>query len=170
MILEPTCGDPMTKPKINLLRTGTHTRRKTLFTTIALSLVLAALPIRLTCADEPTTEQSAAEVKAASTESSTPPTDPAPVKKTAAPVPPLAPEKFRDVDDAAKLLIWLVVSCGLGLLVLLCVIVLGAKRMRRLTQSKSLKSKYDELEFLRLKHRREADGFPAPDEPKTEIR
>ena len=89
-------------------------------------------------------------------------------KKPAAPK--IAPEKFRDVDDAARLLIWLVVSCGLGGLLLLMVIVLGAKRMRRLTRSQMLKSKYDELEFLRLKHRREAEGLAEREPPKTEIR
>jgi Flp pilus assembly protein TadB len=149
-----------------------------LFTMVAVSiavlLVFAVLPIQSTRADEPATSepatnQPAADVTAAATESSLPPIRPESAKKLAAPAAPLSPEKFRDVDDAAKLLIWLVVSCGLGLFVLLCVIVLGAKRMRRLTQSKSLKSKYDELEFLRLKHRRETDGLPAPDEPKTEI-
>lgn len=169
MILEQTCGDLMAKPKTYFHRTGTPARQKSLLVMITLLIVLAVLPIRAALADEPSVEQPAADVKIAPTESQTPPVDPEPVKKLAAPVAPLAPEKFRDVDDAAKLLIWLVVSCGLGLLVLLCVIVLGAKRMRRLTQSKLLKSKYDELEFLRLKHRREADGLPAPDEPKTEI-
>jgi len=82
----------------------------------------------------------------------------------------IAPEKYRDVDDAARLLIWLVVSCGLGGLLLLMVIVLGAKRMRRLTRSQMLKSKYDELEFLRLKHRREVEGLAQREPPKTEIR
>ena len=89
-------------------------------------------------------------------------------KKPAAPK--LAPEKYRDVDDAARLLIWLVVSCGLGGLLLLMVIVLGAKRIRRLTRSQMLKSKYDELEFLRLKHRREVEGLAQREPPKTEIR
>ncbi|HLQ46865.1 MAG TPA: hypothetical protein VK137_19120, partial [Planctomycetaceae bacterium] len=82
----------------------------------------------------------------------------------------IAPEKFPVVDDAARLLIWLVVSCGLGGLLLLMVIVLGAKRMRRLTRSQMLKSKYDELEFLRLKHRREVEGLAQREPPKTEIR
>ena len=111
------------------------------------------------------TSSAAAEPEAAPARSESEPT-----KRSAIPIAPIAPEKFRDVDDAAKLLIWLVVSCGLGLLVLLCVIVLGAKRMRRLTSSQVLKSKYDELEFLRLKHRREADGLSSPEPPKTEIR
>ena len=84
--------------------------------------------------------------------------------------PKIAPENFHRVDDAAKFLIWLVVTCGLGGLLLLMVIVLGAKRMRRLTRSQMLKSKYDELEFLRLKHRRESDGLAERDPPKTEIR
>jgi len=163
MILEPTCGDVMAK-KIQVA----------LF---SLLVALSVCPMEAVNADQalserPTDSQSAdtPDAKASDAESAGRTADPELVKKPTAPVVPLAPEKYRDVDDAAKLLIWLVVSCGLGLLVLLCVIVLGAKRMRRLTQSKSLKSKYDELEFLRLKHRREADGLPAPVEPKTEIR
>ncbi len=163
MILEPTCGDVMAK-RIQLA----------LF---SLLVALSVSPKEAVNADQafsekPTDSQSAdtPDAKASDAGSAERTAEHEPVKKTTASVVPLAPEKYRDVDDAAKLLIWLVVSCGLGLLVLLCVIVLGAKRMRRLTQSKSLKSKYDELEFLRLKHRREADGLPAPDEPKTEIR
>ena len=146
-------------------------------TAIVLLVVLAVGSFRTAYADEPRADKSAnsqpaetADVNATSPNTTPLPSDPEPVKKTAAPVAPISPEKFRDVDDAAKLLIWLVVSCGLGLLVLLCVIVLGAKRMRRLTRSQMLKSKYDELEFLRLKHRREADGLTAPESPKTEIR
>ncbi len=163
MILEPTCGDVMAK-RIQLA----------LF---SLLVALSVSPKEAVNADQafsekPTDSQSAdtPDAKASDAGSTERTAEPEPIKKPTATVAPLAPEKYRDVDDAAKLLIWLVVSCGLGLLVLLCVIVLGAKRMRRLTQSKSLKSKYDELEFLRLKHRREADGLPAPDEPKTEIR
>ena len=163
MILEPTCGDVMAK-RIQLA----------LF---SLLVALSVCPMEAVNADQalsekPTDSQSAdtPDAKASDAGSTERTAEPEPIKKPTATVVPLAPEKYRDVDDAAKLLIWLVVSCGLGLLVLLCVIVLGAKRMRRLTQSKSLKSKYDELEFLRLKHRREADGLPAPDEPKTEIR
>lgn len=144
---------------------------------IALLAAMAACLIQLARADEPSAEKPASsqlgdvsDVNKLSSDSTPSPAIKNSVKRSATPAAPISPEKFRDVDDAAKLLIWLVVSCGLGLLVLLSVIVLGAKRMRRLTQSQVLKSKYDELEFLRLKHRRESDGLPAPGPPKTEIR
>ena len=137
---------------------------------IALLAVMAACLIQVARADEPLAEKPASSQSGETAVANTLPSHPQPGKRLATPAAPISPEKFRDVDDAAKLLIWLVVSCGLGLLVLLSVIVLGAKRMRRLTQSQILKSKYDELEFLRLKHRRESDGLPAPEPPKTEIR
>ena len=132
-------------------------------------LAFGVLTLPTTRASEDTAESPANSPPAAVTPTSaTPDKNNESPKKPAAPN--LPPEKYRDVDDAAKLMVWLVVSCGLGGLLLLGVIVLGAKRMRRLTRSQMLKSKYDELEFLRLKHRREADGFAAPEPPKTEIR
>lgn len=177
MILEPDCGDEMFRTKKSLPQNETPAQRNLSLAILVLALVMLGIGTRPARADEPKPPHSAAGVESDSKELTTTQADTEPTKrdsessrKIVAPAPSLAPEKFRDVDDAAKLLIWLVVSCGLGMLVLLCVIVLGAKRMRRLTQSKSLKSKYDELEFLRLKHRREVDGLPSPKEPKTEIR
>ena len=87
-------------------------------------------------------------------------------KKTA---PKLAPESYQKVDEAAAFLVWLVVACGLGGVVLLLTVVLGARRVRRLTRTQVLKSKYDELEYLRLRHRHEVEGLAPPKPPKTEM-
>lgn len=80
----------------------------------------------------------------------------------------LAPDRFREVDRAASLLVWLVICCGLGGVALLLLIVFGARRMRRLTRSQVLKSKYDELEYLRLKHRREVERYSSTDATKAD--
>lgn len=82
----------------------------------------------------------------------------------------IAPDRFHEVDEAAKLMVWLVVVCGLGALVLLGLIVMGARRIRRLTRSPVLKSKYDELEHLRAKYQREVDGLDTPPPPNREPR
>ncbi len=95
-------------------------------------------------------------------------TDRQPTQEIKPEFPNLPPERFREVDQAASLMIWLVFSCGLGGVVMLLFIIFGARRIRRLTRSQVLKSKYDELEYLRLKPRREVeDSQSSQDEPKT---
>ena len=81
----------------------------------------------------------------------------------------ITPDRFHEVDDAARVMVMLIIACGFGAVVLLSMIVLGARRMRRLTRSPSLKSKYDELEYLRAKYRREVEGA-APPPPNREAR
>ncbi len=83
--------------------------------------------------------------------------------------PKLTPDSYQKVDEAAAFLVWLVVACGLGGVVLLLTVVLGARRVRRLTRTQVLKSKYDELEYLRLRHRHEVEGLAPPKPPKTEM-
>lgn len=84
--------------------------------------------------------------------------------------PKLAPDRYREVDEAATVMIWLVTASGLGGLVMLMFIVVGARRMRRLTRSRSLQTQYDELEYLRVKHRREIEQLANLDSPKREPR
>lgn len=82
----------------------------------------------------------------------------------------IAPDRFHEVDDAARLLVWLGIAAGFGAVVLLALIVVGARRLRRLTRSTSLKSKYDELEILRAKYRQEMEGLETPPPPSREAR
>ncbi len=84
--------------------------------------------------------------------------------------PKVAPDKFREVDDAASLMVWLVVVSGLGGLAILVFITVGARRIRRLTRSRSLQTQYDELEYLRIKHRREIEQLSGSRPPKREPR
>ncbi len=74
----------------------------------------------------------------------------------------IAPDKFSEVDKLTNLTIFTMVVCVLGVVALLAVIVVGARRMRRMTRSPLLKSKYDELELLREKYRREVEGIDTP--------
>lgn len=82
----------------------------------------------------------------------------------------IEPGRFHEVDDAARLLVWLGIASGLGSVVLLTLIVVGARRLRRLTRSTALKSKYDELELLRAQYRREMEGLETPPPSKREAR
>ena len=82
----------------------------------------------------------------------------------------IPPEQFHVVDDTVKLTVLLVVVSSLGTIVILTLIVMGARRMRRLTRSPLLKSKYDELELLREKYRREVEGLDTPPSPSRETR
>ncbi len=74
----------------------------------------------------------------------------------------IAPDKFSEVDKLTNLTIFTMAVCVLGVVALLAVIVVGARRMRRMTRSPLLKSKYDELELLREKYRREVEGLETP--------
>lgn len=74
----------------------------------------------------------------------------------------IAPDKFSEVDKLTNLTIFTMVVCVLGVVTLLALIVVGARRMRRMTRSPLLKSKYDELELLREKYRREVEGLDTP--------
>jgi hypothetical protein len=82
----------------------------------------------------------------------------------------IEPGRFQEVDDAARLLVWLGIASGLGAVVLLTLILFGARRLRRLTRSTVLKSKYAELEDLRAKYRREMEGLETPPPPNREAR
>ncbi len=82
----------------------------------------------------------------------------------------IGPDRFHEVDDAARLLVWLGIASGLGSVVLLVLIVVGARRLRRLTRSTTLKSKYDELELLRAQYRREMEGLETPPPSNREAR
>lgn len=74
----------------------------------------------------------------------------------------IAPDKFSEVDKLTNLTIFTMVVCVLGVVALMALIVVGARRMRRMTRSPLLKSKYDELELLREKYRREVEGLDTP--------
>lgn len=114
------------------------------------------------------TDNSPADSRAETEASELKTTDRQPNQEIKPDFPKLTPERFREVDQAASLMIWLVFSCGLGGVVMLLFIIFGARRIRRMTRSQVLKSKYDELEYLRLKHRREVEDSPSSqDEPKT---
>ena len=80
----------------------------------------------------------------------------------------ITPDQFHVVDDTVKWTIFLVAVSGLGTVVVLTLIIVGARRMRRLTRSGLLKSKYDELELLREKYRREVEGLDTPPPPSRE--
>ena len=82
----------------------------------------------------------------------------------------ITPDQFHVVDDTVKWTILLVVVSGLGTVVVLTLIFVGARRMRRLTRSGLLKSKYEELELLREKYRREVEGLDTPPPPSREKR
>ncbi len=82
----------------------------------------------------------------------------------------IEPDRFHEVDDAARLLVWMGIASGLGSVVLLTLILFGARRLRRLTRSTALKSKYAELEDLRAKYRREMEGLETPPPPSREAR
>lgn len=82
----------------------------------------------------------------------------------------IEPDRFHEVDDAARLLVWMGIASGLGAVVLLTLILVGARRLRRLTRSTALKSKYAELEDLRAKYRREMEGLETPPPPSREAR
>ncbi len=82
----------------------------------------------------------------------------------------IEPGRFHEVDDAARLLVWIGVASGLGAVVVLTLILVGARRLRRLTRSTALKSKYAELEDLRAKYRREMEGLETPPPPSREAR
>lgn len=87
-----------------------------------------------------------------------------------APVKKIEPDRFHEVDEAARILVWLVAVCGVGAVVLLSLIVVGARRLRKLTRSTALKSKYDELEALRARYRQEVEGLDTPPPPNREAR
>ena len=74
----------------------------------------------------------------------------------------IAPDKFSEVDKLTNLTIFTLAVCVLGVVALMALIVVGARRMRRMTRSPLLKSKYDELELLREKYRREVEGLDTP--------
>ena len=82
----------------------------------------------------------------------------------------IEPDRFHEVDDAARLLVWMGIASGLGAVVLLTLILVGARRLRRLTRSTALKSKYAELEDLRAKYRREMEGLETPPPSNREAR
>ena len=82
----------------------------------------------------------------------------------------IAPDKFPEVDNLTRLTIQTLVVCVLGVIGLLALIVVGARRIRRMTRSPLLKSKYDELELLREKYRREVEGLDTPPPPSRESR
>ena len=96
------------------------------------------------------------EVSSAASEKTSPVDD----DKVAAPK--IAPDKFSEVDKLTTLTIFTMAVCVLGVVALLALIVVGARRIRRMTRSPLLKSKYDELELLREKYRREVEGLDTP--------
>ena len=82
----------------------------------------------------------------------------------------IAPDQFSEVDKLTNLTIFTLVVCVLGVVGLLGLIVVGARRIRTMTRSPLLKSKYDELELLRERYRREVDGLDPPTPPGRENR
>lgn len=82
----------------------------------------------------------------------------------------ITPDQFPEVDNLTRLTIQTLVVCVLGVVALLALIVVGARRIRRMTRSPLLKSKYDELELLREKYRREVEGLDTPPPPSREKR
>lgn len=74
----------------------------------------------------------------------------------------ITPDKFPEVDNLTRLTIQTLVVCVVGVVALLALIVVGARRIRQMTRSPLLKSKYDELELLREKYRREVEGLDTP--------
>lgn len=82
----------------------------------------------------------------------------------------IKPDQFKEVDDLTRLTVLALVLCVLGAIALLALIVVGARRIRKMTRSPLLKSKYDELELLREKYRREVEGLDTPPPPSRENR
>lgn len=82
----------------------------------------------------------------------------------------IAPDKFSEVDKLTNLTVFTLAVCIVGVLALLALIVVGARRLRSMTRSPLLKSKYDELELLREKYRREVEGLDTPPPPNRESR
>ncbi len=82
--------------------------------------------------------------------------------------PKIGSERFREVDTAANLMVWLMTACGLGGFLIFLLIIVGARRMRRMTRTQVLKSKYDELEMLREKHRREIAQLEGLEPPRPD--
>lgn len=82
----------------------------------------------------------------------------------------ITPDQFPEVDNLTRLTIQTLVVCVVGVVALLALIVVGARRIRRMTRSPLLKSKYDELELLREKYRREVEGLDTPPPPSREKR
>lgn len=82
----------------------------------------------------------------------------------------IAPDKFAEVDQLTSLTIVTLAVFILGAVALLALIVIGARRIRRLTRSTALKTKYDELEQLRAKYRREMEGLETPPPSNREAR
>lgn len=82
----------------------------------------------------------------------------------------IAPDKFADVDQLTNLTVVTLAVFILGAVALLALILVGARRMRRLTRSTALKTKYAELEDLRAKYRREMEGLETPPPPSREAR
>lgn len=82
----------------------------------------------------------------------------------------IAPDKFSEVDKLTNLTIFTLAVCIVGVVGLLALIVVGARRLRSMTRSPLLKSKYDELELLREKYRREVEGIDTPPPPNRESR
>lgn len=82
----------------------------------------------------------------------------------------IAPDKFSEVDKLTSLTVFTLVVCILGVVALMALIVMGARRLRTMTRSPLLKSKYDELELLREKYRREVEGLDTPPPPSREKR
>jgi hypothetical protein len=80
------------------------------------------------------------------------------------------PDRFQEVDEAARLMVWLTVACSLGAISVLALIIVGARRIRQMTRSPLLKSKYDELENLRAQYRRELEGTDTPPPRSREVR
>ena len=80
----------------------------------------------------------------------------------------IGPERFREVDTAANLMVWLMLACGVGGFLIFLLIIVGARRMRRMTRTQVLKSKYDELEMLREKHRREIAQLEGLEPPRRD--
>lgn len=80
------------------------------------------------------------------------------------------PGQFHELDDAVRLTVWLAIACSLGAACVMTLIVVGARRLRRLTRSTALKSKYDELELLRAQYRREMEGTETPPPQNREAR
>lgn len=82
----------------------------------------------------------------------------------------IAPDKFAEVDQLTTLTVITLAVFILGAVALLALILVGARRIRRLTRSTALKTKYDELEQLRAKYRREMEGLETPPPPNREAR
>jgi hypothetical protein len=119
-------------------------------------------------ADEPVHGANSASV---ATESNTHENSHAPPQKPRPAAPKrIDPDRFQEVDEAARLMVWLTTACSVGAITVLGLIILGARRIRRMTRSPLLKSKYDELENLRAQYRRELEGSDTPPPRSRETR